>query len=107
MKINLKATKVEMTEAISNYIQDKMDMLEKYLGDVQVLNFDVEVERVTLGQNKGEVFRMEVNLEVPHELLRVEKTENDLYKAIDKVRDHLEDVIIKYKEKARDKRRGK
>jgi len=107
MKINLKATKIEMTEAISNYIQDKMDMLEKYLGDIQILNFDVEVERVTLGQNKGEVFRMEVNIEVPHELLRVEKTENDLYKAIDKVRDHMEDVIVKYKEKARDKRRGK
>lgn len=107
MKINLKATKVEMTEAISNYIQDKMDMLEKYLGDTQVLNFDVEVERIIGGQNKGEVFRMEVNIQVPHELLRVEKTENDLYKAIDKVRDHLEDVIVKYKEKARDKRRGK
>lgn len=107
MKINLKATKIEMTDAISNYVQDKMDMLDKYLGDTQVLNCDVEVERIISGQNKGEVFRVEVNLEVPHDLLRVEKTESDLYKAIDKVRDHLDEVIIKYREKARDKQRGR
>lgn len=107
MKINLKATKIEMTDAISSYVQEKMDMLDKYLGSTQVLNCDVELERVIGGQNKGEIFRVEVNLEVPHELLRVEKTESDLYKAIDKVRDHFDEVIVKYREKARDKSRGK
>ena len=107
MKINLKATKIDLTEAISNYTQQKMDALDKYLGGTQVINCDVELERIIGGQNKGDVFRAEVNLEVPHELLRVEKIESDLYKAIDKVRDHLDEVIIKYREKARDKKRGK
>jgi len=104
MQIKLKATKLEMTEAIKNYVQTKMDMLDKYLGDIPVLNCDVEVERIISGQNKGDVFRAEVNLEVPHELLRVEKTENDLYKAIDKVKDHLDEVIVRYKEKMRDRK---
>lgn len=107
MKINLKATKIEMTDAISSYVQDKMDMLDKYLGTTQIINCDVELERIIGGQNKGEIFRAEVNLEVPHELLRVEKTEADLYKAIDKVKDHLSEVIVKYREKTRDKNRGK
>lgn len=107
MKINLKATKIEITDAIKNYIQEKIDMSEKYLGTTQVLNCDVEIERIIGGQNKGDVFRAEVNLEVPHELLRVEKTEDDLYKAIDKVKDHLDEIITTYREKARDKRRGK
>jgi putative sigma-54 modulation protein len=107
MKINLKATKIEMTDSISSYVQDKMDMLDKYLGSMQVINCDVEVERIIGGQNKGDVFRVEVNLEVPQQLLRVEKTENDLYKAIDKVKDHLDEVIVKYREKVRDKSRGK
>ena len=107
MKINLKATKLEMTDAIRGYVQERMDVLEKYLGKTKLVNCDVEVERIVSGQNKGDVFRAEVNMQVPHELLRVEKSENDLYKAIDKVRDHLEDVIVKYREKARDKRRGK
>jgi len=98
MKINIKASKLELTDAISNYCQTKMDMLDKYLGGIQVLNCDVEIARAIGGQNKGEIFRAEVNLEVPRKLLRVEKTEKDLYKAIDKVKDHLEIVIKKYKE---------
>lgn len=107
MKINLKATKFEITEAIRDYVQEKMDMLDKYLGSTNVINCDVEVEKMVGGQNKGDIFRAEVNLEVPHELLRVEKTASDLYKAIDKVKDHLDKMIVKYREKARDKRRGK
>jgi len=107
MKINLKATKIEMTDSIQGYVQEKMDMLDKYLGRTNVINCDFEVEKIAGGQSKGDVFRAGVNLEVPHDLLRVEKVESDLYKAIDKVKDHLDGVIIKYREKARDKRRGK
>lgn len=105
MKIRLKGTNLELTEAIKNYVQDKMDLTEKYLGDVSVINCDYEVEKMLPGQHKGEVFRAEVNLQVARELLRVEKTAKDLYKAIDKVKDHLELVIKKYKEKLQDKKR--
>jgi len=107
MKINIKSTKLELTDAIRNYFQEKMDMVEKYLGDIKAVNCDVEIEKSVGGQHKGEIFRAEVNLAVPHQLLRVEKTEADLYKAIDKVKDHLDLVIKKYKEKMVDKKRGK
>lgn len=104
MNIKIKATRLELTEAIREYCQTKMDMLEKYLGDIQVLNCDVEVERILGDQHKGDIFRTEVNLEVPREILRIEKSEKDLYKAIDKVKDHLAEMIKKYKEKLIDKR---
>ncbi len=104
MNIKIKSTRLELTDAISNYFQTKMDMVEKYLGDIKVLNCDVEIEKAVGGQHKGEIFRAEVNLEVPQKLLRVSKTEKDLYKAIDKVKDHLEIVIKKYKEKMAAKR---
>ena len=107
MQLRIKATNLELTDAIRNYFQNKMDIVEKCLGDLQVINCDVEVEKAIGGQNKGEIFRAEVNLQVPRQLLRVEKTEDDLYKAIDNVKDHLELVIKKYKEKLRDKKRGK
>lgn len=108
MQVKIKATKMELTEAIREYCQKKMDMLEKYLGKrIKVINCDLEVEKSVGSQRKGEVFRAEVNLEVPREVLRVEKTEPDLYKAIDKVKDHLELVIKKYKEKLIDKKRVK
>jgi len=98
MRINIKSTKLELTDAIRDYFQKKMDALEKYLGGVKVINCDVEIEKTLGGQQKGEIFRAEVNLDVPHRLLRVSKTEKDLYKAIDKVKDHLEIMIKKYKE---------
>ncbi len=105
MKFNLKSTNLELTPAINSYIEEKIDSIEKYLGSLQIINFDFEVELTTNHHNKGDIFRAEANLEVAGELLRVEKTEEDLYKAIDKVKDHLIDLIKKHKEKRIAKRR--
>ena len=104
MQTNIKATNIELTDNIKDYIESKLEMLEKYLGQVQVTNADFEVEMTTRHHHKGEIFRAELNLNVPGELLRIEKTEKDLYKAIDKVKDHMQQMIVKYKKKKFDKR---
>ena len=105
MKIRIKATKIELNNEIKSYIQKKMDMLDKYLGSIRPLNCDVEIAQSVGGQNKGKIYRAEVNLELPHELLRIEKTEKDINKAIDKVKDHLARSIKRYKSKREDKKR--
>jgi putative sigma-54 modulation protein len=105
MKLNIKATNLELTPALRNYIQEKMDMLEKFLGDRPVIQADFEIELTTKHHLKGEIFRAEANLSMPRELLRVEKAEKDMYKAIDKVKDHLKEMIVKHKEKLADKKR--
>jgi len=105
MKINIKGKNLDLTPAIKGYVQEKMDMLEKYLGNTQVVNCDFEVEKTTNHHLKGNIFRAEANLEVPGELLRVEKEEVELFKAIDKVKDHMTRSIERYKEKKQDKRR--
>lgn len=105
MQIKIKATQIELTPSVRDYIQDKMDMLDKYFGEISVLNCDFEIEKTKGNQNKGKIFRAEANLNVPGELIRVEKTASDLYKAIDKVKDHLPRSIKRYKEKRRDKER--
>ncbi|MCK5212242.1 ribosome-associated translation inhibitor RaiA [Candidatus Parcubacteria bacterium] len=105
MQINIKATKIELSDEIKSYIQEKMDMLDKYLGSISVINCDVEIAMAVGNQNKGKIFRCEVNLSVPGELLRVEKTEKELFKAIDKVKDHLARSIRRYKQKRIDKKR--
>ena len=99
MQINIKATNIELTPKIKDYVQEKMDMLEKYLGRVEVIDAKFEVAMTTRHHNKGEIYRAEANLAVTGDLLRVEKTEKDLYKAIDKVKDHLVRSIKRYKEK--------
>jgi len=107
MEIKIKATRIEMTKALQDYVETKISSVSKYLGKVKPANCEVEVSKSVGGQNKGEIYRAEVNLDVPGKLLRVEKTEKDLYKAIDKVKDHLEMIIKKYREKMIDKGRGK
>ncbi len=99
MKINIKSTNLSLTPAIRSYLEEKMATVEKYLGNLDIINFDVEVELTSKHHNKGDIFRAEANVQVAKDLLRVEKTEPDLYKAIDKVRDHLIDMIKKHKEK--------
>ncbi|HNW55748.1 MAG TPA: ribosome-associated translation inhibitor RaiA [bacterium] len=99
MKTNIKANNFELTAALTDYVDKKMSMLDKYLGDIQVTACDVEVELMSRHHSKGDIFRAEINLELPGELLRVEKTEEDLYKAIEKVKDHMAQMIVKYKEK--------
>ncbi len=99
MNIQIKATKISLTPEIKEYIQKKIDMLEKYLGDFQVFNCDFEIEMTTNHHAKGKIYRAECNLKLKNKLLRVEKSEEELHKAIDKVKDHLAESIKKYKGK--------
>lgn len=105
MKLNIKATNLALTPAIRLYIEEKIAVVEKYTQNLPVINCDVEVELTTKHHHKGDIFRAEANLVIGKDLLRVEKIEADLYKAIDKVKDHLIDVIKKHKEKRLAKRR--
>ncbi|MFA5644429.1 MAG: ribosome-associated translation inhibitor RaiA [Patescibacteria group bacterium] len=107
MNIKIKTTKVDLTPELKKYVQKKIEMLDKYLGEVAVINCDIELEHAISKQNNGKTYRVEANLFVPGEILRVDKTEKTLNKAIDKVKDHLVLMIKKYKEKKVDKKRGK
>jgi putative sigma-54 modulation protein len=107
MQLNIKATNLELTPRIREYVQLKMDMLDKYLGKLKVINTHVEVIKTSNHHLKGEIYSAEVNISLGSDLLRVEKTEKDLFKAIDKVKDHLELVIKKYKDKKIDRKKNK
>lgn len=99
MRAQIKAKGLKLTPAITDYIQAKLDMLDKYLVNLSVANCDFEIELTTKHHNKGDIFRAEINLVLAGENIFIEKTEADLYKAIDKVKDHVLESIKKYKEK--------
>ena len=107
MRLRLKASKIEISPEVKKYVQEKMDMLDKYLGEVKVQNCDVELEKIAGEQKHGAVYRAEANLSLPGDLLRVKKTTKDLNKAIDKVKDHLAEMIKKYKSRKQDQKKGK
>ena len=105
MKIDIKATKLELSKEIKDYIQKKVDMLERYLGNIKVINCHVEVGLAVGGQTSGQIYRAEINLDLPGELLRVDRTAQDIFKALDKTKDHMVDQIKKYKEKKIERKR--
>lgn len=101
MKIIIKATQIDLTPSIHQYIEEKIGSLEKFLKrfDPELTEARVEVGRIKHGQRQGEIFRAEVNLRVNGKLLRVVKVEESLQAAIDFARDELAKMIRGYKDK--------
>ncbi|NTW21985.1 ribosome-associated translation inhibitor RaiA [Candidatus Falkowbacteria bacterium] len=105
MKYTIKATKIKLTPEIKEYVDKKINMLDKYLGKIQPVACHVEVGLLVGGQKTGDIYRTEVVLELPNSILVIEKSAEDLTKSIDKVKDHLAQSITKYKEKLIERRR--
>ncbi|MFA7365061.1 MAG: ribosome-associated translation inhibitor RaiA [Patescibacteria group bacterium] len=105
MNIKIKGSRVILSDTVKDYVEKKMNMVEKYLGDLKVTNCDVELENIPSDQKNGDVYRVEVNLFVVGKVLRVEKSETTINKAVDKVKDHLVLMIKKHKEKKQAKER--
>ena len=91
MNINIRGDKIEITDAIKNYVKEKLVRLEKYFEEPSKLDAHVLV-RV---QNGNEI--IEVTIPTNKYTLRAEEKNADLYAAIDKVIDVLERQIRKNK----------
>jgi len=101
MTINIKASGMELTDAIKQYAEDKANTLTKYFNNIMQIDIDLGLK--SHHHLKGKIFYCEFNVHVPSKLVRVSKNAEDLYKAIDKVRDHLKVELDKLKEKLRAK----
>lgn len=97
MQINIKTKNITLTDAIKEYVEEKIGPLEKFLQGVEPIIVEVEVGKTSQHHNKGDVFRAEVQIEVPGKLLRAESVKDDLRKAIVEVKDNLQVQIKKYK----------
>lgn len=98
MKYNIRGNKIEVTEAINEYIKSKLSRLDKYLDD----NDEVEAKAVI--STKGKDQKVEVTIWSGKYNIRAEDTNIDLYSAIDLVIDKLERQFKKYKSKITNKK---
>jgi putative sigma-54 modulation protein len=97
MTINIVAKDMELTPAIKQYAEEKMQGLEKYLESIR--HIDIEVGMASGHHNKGNIFECKANVQIGGETIMVEREADDLYKAIDKVKDHLRETITQWKKK--------
>ena len=95
----LKGTNLELTEAIKAAVAAELATLDPRLERWgTAASADVEVAKVSNHHQKGEIFRAEVNLQIPGKLLRAEDQNEDLYVALKNVTRILERELDKEKE---------
>ena len=90
MKYNIRGDKLEVTDAINNYVESKLDRLNKYFKEDDIL-------ANVLLRVRGNCQIIEVTIPTDKFILRSEEEDKDLYAAIDLVTDKLERQIRKNK----------
>lgn len=93
MNISIHGDHVKITEAIKEYIEEKINKLSKYFDDANNIDVIVKV------RIRGEEQIIEVTVPTKLFTLRAEESNNDLYAAIDLVQKKLEGQIRKNKTK--------
>ncbi len=104
MTINLTYHGIDSTPAISAYVDEKLQGLTKYFESID--HIDVEVGKTSEHHQKGDIFCCKAAVQVHKEVIRIEREAEELYKAIDKVRDHLRMELSSLKERIQDRQHG-
>lgn len=91
MEIIIHGDKVKVTKAMSNYIEEKLQRLDKYLENSENVRASVIVKV------KNHEQRVEITIPLKSFILRSEETKDDFYAAVDKTIDKLERQVRKNK----------
>ena len=111
MNIIIKGTNLELHNDLKEYVNEKIGGLKKFIKNEDV-NSDsvivrVELAKTTQHHQHGDIYKAEVNLQLPKKMFRSVDESDDIYKSIDKVKDELKEMVNSYKdEKTTRSRRG-
>ena len=98
MEIVIRGDKIKVTQAINDYLRDKLSKLEKYIEDYDNVRATVVVKV------KNHEQKVEVTIPLKKFILRAEESKEELYAAIDVVVDKIERQIRKNKTKLQSKK---
>ena len=100
MNVKIKGTNIELTSYLSKLVEEKIKSIEKLLPENPDLIIEVELEKTTKHHQKGDLFRAEVQVEVPGgKMLRAVSIKEDFRSALTDVKDELQIQIKKHKDK--------
>lgn len=91
MEIIIHGNKVKITKAMNDYVEEKLERLEKYLENSENVRASVIVKV------KGHEQTVEITIPLKSFILRSEETKDDFYAAVDKTIDKLERQLRKNK----------
>ena len=98
MKLTIRGNKLEVTEAIKNYVEEKLGKLDKYFEDADEISGNV------LLRVQGNNQIVEVTIPIKKYILRAEESNEDLYASIDLVIEKLERQIRKNKTRIKERK---
>ncbi len=91
MNLNITGHHVDVTPAIREYVESKLDRVIRHFDNVTSVNVILSVEKL--------VQKAEVTLHVRGKDLFAESENEDMYAAIDAMTDKLDRQVLKYKQK--------
>ncbi len=98
MQLNLSGQHIEITEALRNYVSNKMERLERHFDHVTNMHVVLSVEKLRQ--------KAEATLHVSGANLFANAEHEDMYAAIDALTDKLDRQIKKHKEKLQNHRQS-
>jgi len=103
MNIIIKGTNLELHNDLKDYVNKKIGGLKKFVKikddskSRDSIVARVELARTTRHHNQGDIYKAEVNLQLPRKMIRCVVEGDDIYKVIDSVKDDLKLRINDYK----------
>jgi len=97
MKVNLQAVNFNVDRKLVDFVQEKVDKLEKYYDKIVSSDVFLRLENTSDKENKT----VEIKINMPGDDFVVKKTAKSFEEGVDLAIDSLERVIVKRKEKLR------
>ena len=89
MSINIKTTNMELTSAISDYVNRRLVGVEKFIKDGEEMIAYIEVGKTTNHHKQGDIFRAEFNIEISGAKFYTFSEKEDLYVAIEDAKEEI------------------
>lgn len=102
--VSFTGTGLELTDAIKAYVDEKVRTLSKICESFDPADeLRIEVGKATQHHVKGPYFVAEMHLHVPGHDLRAREEAEDLYEAIDRVKDSIRRQLKEVKDRVKDR----
>lgn len=89
MNIQIKTTTISLTPSISEYVEKRLNVVEKFFGDDTTLRCDLELAKTTNHHKNGDIFKADIHIIARDTNIYVSAEKEDLYAAIDAVKDEV------------------
>jgi putative sigma-54 modulation protein len=95
---NIHAANIELTEAIRQYVTEKIEGLSRFTKKFDPCDAAIEIGKTSTHHNKGDIYFAEITVSIPGDTVRTHVEKDDLYAAIDEAKDDVKRQFVEKKE---------